>query len=164
MPSINILWEGPFSAQTAEQLTGDTDCGVYAAYGRTPVYGPGTVLLYIGQANAQTFGARIQQHEWRYGGSWNGGAPIQFYVGRLCGYRQPDDDTWGELIDVAERLLIHTHAPSWNSHRINLDLPEKYTDTHVFNWGYYRDLLPEVSGARWYVDPNGLDNIWRVAG
>ena len=92
MTRIDISWKGPLSAQKAEKLRKRKDYGVYAAYGRNLVYGPGTVLLYIGQANGQTFGERIKQHIWRRGGSLFGGTPIQFYVGRLCGNNQPDND------------------------------------------------------------------------
>ena len=161
MPRIDISWEGPLSAEQAEKLNDEErDYGVYAAYGRSSVYGPGSVLLYIGKANEQTFGVRIPQHIW-HGGSRYGGFPMQYHVGRLCGEHQPTNERWGSLIDVAESLLIHSHSPSWNSqHVATLELPEGYENTRVFNWGYYRNLLPEVSGARWYEDPQEIDNIW----
>jgi hypothetical protein len=28
-------------------------------------------------------------------------------------------------------------------------LATELRDVHVLNWGYHRDLLPEVSGLRW---------------
>lgn len=168
MPRIDISWEGPLSAEQAENLVDQgRDYGVYAAYGGSPTYGPGAVLYYIGEANVQTFGARIGGHVWRYGGWWYGGIPMQFHVGRLCGQCQPGADKWEILIKVAERLLIHTHRPLRNSQHIReLNLQEGYTDTHVFNWGYHGDLLPEVSSARWYENPydapHGIDNIWAL--
>ncbi len=61
----------------------------------------------------------------------------------------PSSEEWSHQITIAERMLIFAHWPAGNSSGVNVFLGEEYHDTHVFNWGSYRNLLPEVSGSRY---------------
>lgn len=152
---IHIVWDGPFNREAAFALTEAKDYGVYQIYGSHPVYGS-DVLLYIGKASVQTFGKRMRQHEdWvPYSKDAN---RICYYFGRLIGYpdqpsgvpTQPDEAEWERLIGVAESLLIHSHAPAFNSSNIVQVAPAGIRDVHIMNWDCYRDLLPEISGNFW---------------
>ena len=46
-------------------------------------------------------------------------------------------------------MLIVAHWPAGNSSGLNVFLGEEYHDTHILNWGSYRNLLPEISGSRY---------------
>jgi len=144
---IHIEWEGPFVLEQLSSLKNEEiDYGVYQIYGSHPVYGS-DVLLYIGKADGQTFGVRIkQEYRWEYNEDTKN---IKIYVGRLAGSTTPDDDEWSEQIDLCERLLIYAHGPAYNSRGLNTIPDQRLMNTHVLNWGCYRNLLPEVSGARW---------------
>ena len=142
---IHIDWSGPHTFAEVASFDGPTDFGIYQVYGAHHVYGS-DVLLYIGQAAIQTFAVRFAQHLWCPGN--HDAARLQIYVGRLFGGPTPDNPTWEHHIDMAERLLIQAHKPAENSQKElvrGLDLAH----VHVLNWSQYRDLLPEVSGARW---------------
>lgn len=143
---IHIGWEGPFSFSDALTKSAKKDYGIYQIYGWHPVYGS-DVLLYIGKADRQHFGARLKQESW-----WTLMPDAQrtmVYLGRLSGVVTPNDEVWSDLIGKAERLLIYAHAPAHNAqksiHAIDADLHT----VHIFNWGRHRDLLPELSGSRW---------------
>lgn len=143
---IHIEWEGPYALDRISALTDRTkDYGVYQIYGSHTVYGS-HVLLYIGKADRQTFGVRIKQELWQLN---KDARAVQVYVGRLAGKKTPSLDQWSQDIGDAEKLLIYAHAPASNSQYIN-QIPEQILrDVHVLNWGMHRDLLAEVSGARW---------------
>ncbi len=144
---IHIFWEGPYSLEGLSQLNDESqDYGIYQIYGHHLLYGS-SVLLYIGQANDQTFKKRIKQGHWEYY------EPDlenkQIYVGRLAGHKFVTQDEWAEKIDQAEKLLIYAHAPAYNTSN-TCNIPEPYVlNNHIFNWGKYRSLLPEVSGKRY---------------
>ncbi len=143
---IHVEWGGPHTLDASKALTGPTDYGVYQIYGGHPVYGS-TALLYIGLAAAQYFGKRISQGE-----RWldNRDADrIEVYVGRLAGSQTLGDPTWTQHIELAERLLIYAHSPPMNTRKNLARLEPDLRFIHVLNWGNHRDLLPEVSGARW---------------
>lgn len=143
---IHVDWEGPTSLVDVKNLKGPTDYGVYQVYGGSPVYG-GSSLLYIGRVTDQHFGTRIPQEV-----QWLGNrdaAKVEVYVGRLGGSVTPDNDTWVRLITLAERLLIAAHSPPHNNQKNLGRLEPELWYVHVLNWGSHRDLLPEVSGARW---------------
>lgn len=118
---INIEWDGPYSfwdspsqLKSVSSLMGSTDYGVYQIYGGHPVYG-NSALLYIGMAAAQEFGKRIPQEK-----HWldnRDAGRVEVYVGRLHGNETPDDAAWERLIKLAERLLIHVHAPPMNTQK-----------------------------------------------
>jgi len=57
-------------------------------------------------------------------------------------------DEWNEEIDLAEKLLIYAHCPAANSSSLN-KIPFECANIHILNWGQHRDLMPEVSRARW---------------
>lgn len=150
---INVEWDGPYrfwdspsQLDPVSSLMGPTDYGVYQIYGGHPVYG-NSALLYIGMAVAQEFGKRIlQQKHWLEN---RDAGRVEVYVGRLHGSQTPDDVTWERLIKLAERLLIHVHAPPMNTQKSLARLGPELRLVHVCNWGYHRDLMPEVSGLRW---------------
>ena len=143
---IHLDWEGPFTQSQIHQLSGPSDFGVYQVYGTHPVYGS-NVLLYIGLAESQTFAQRLAQHGWC--NMTSDAKQVSFYIGRLFGYTHPDNDTWGYHIKLAERLLIHAHKPAQNTQKELAGLEKDLWFVHVVNWRHYRDLMPEVSGARW---------------
>ena len=145
---IHIDWTGPFSYDDALNLKNNQkDYGVYQIYGTHPIYGGG-VLIYIGKADRQTFGLRLQQEQhWQFTAD---AAKLEVYVGRLAGYDgTPNSDEWSSQITTAERMLIVAHWPAGNSSGLNVILNEEYHDTHILNWGAHRSLLPEVSGSRY---------------
>ena len=142
---INIDWDGPFTQQQTQDFTGPTDYGVYQLYGRHPVYDtlPGT-LLYIGKAPQQTFATRIEQHAVE---PWTG-TTAAIFVGRFADKQQPGNAEWERYIDEAEKLLIFSHGPAWNSQFIN-HYGDDIRNLHILNWGNYGQLLPEVSRERY---------------
>jgi len=143
---IHLDWEGPFTQSQIQELSGPSDYGVYQVYGTHPVYGS-NVLLYIGLAESQTFAQRLPQHGWC--NMTSDAKQVSFYIGRLFGNTHPDNKTWGYHIKLAERLLIHAHKPAQNTQKELAGLENDLWFVHVVNWRYYRDLMPEVSGARW---------------
>jgi len=150
---IQIDWDGPYYLdQLSELMDNGKDYGVYQIYGKHPVYGS-DVLLYIGKADRQTFGVRISQEGWL---NQNDANNLNIYIGRLHGKQPLSEKVWSKEIDLAERLLLYVHKPSNNSKSISSLVDEELKYVHVLNWGYHRDLLPEVSGARW---TNRLDDI-----
>lgn len=143
---IHIEWEGPYALNTISTLTDRTkDYGIYQIYGSHTVYGS-HVLLYIGKADRQTFGVRITQEFWQLN---KDARAVQVYVGRLAGAQAPSLEQWSRDIADAEKLLIYAHAPASNSQYINQIPEQALRDVHILNWGMHRDLLAEVSGARW---------------
>jgi hypothetical protein len=130
---INIEWDGPYrfwdspsQLDPVSSLTGSADYGVYQIYGGHPVYG-NSALLYIGMATAQEFGKRIpQEKQWLDN---RDAGRVKMYVGRLHGSRTPDDDTWERLIRLAERLLIHVHAPPMNTQKSLSRLGSNYASS-----------------------------------
>lgn len=147
MRYIHVQWDGPYSYKDAVQLKGNADYGVYQIYGSHPIYGS-DVLLYIGKAEIQTFGKRLSQEIWDYHNQDSG--RIAVYVGRIADYKAPPgEEEWNQAITVVERLLIYSHWPAGNSSGLNAAFGDELHNLHVLNWGAYRDLLPEVSGARY---------------
>lgn len=152
---IHLEWEGPTPLKAVSALKEPSDYGVYQIYGAHPVYGS-SCLLYIGLAVSQHFGARItQEREWLYN---HDAGRMEVYVGRLAGSVAPDDATWERHIELAERLLIYAHSPAMNIRRNLASLATELQNVHVLNWGRHRDLLPEVSGARWSDRFNDFPN------
>jgi hypothetical protein len=143
---INVEWDGPFPFSDINKLNGPTDYGIYQIYGGHPVYG-NSALLYVGLAAAQTFGKRVPQE--RHWLDNRDARRVEVYVGRLAGRETPDEDMWGRRIRLAERLLIYAHMPPMNVQKSLGNLACDLRYIHVLNWGYHRDLLPEVSGLRW---------------
>jgi hypothetical protein len=151
---IHIDWDGPYTLAATKKLTGPTDFGVYQIYGGHPVYGS-SALLYIGRAELQKFATRIsQEEEWQYN---RDAQRIEVYVGRLSRSQTLDGDTWNKYIRWAERLLISAHSPPYNQQLSLGELEPQLRSVHILNWGCHRDLLPEVSGARWTTLFVGFD-------
>lgn len=143
---IHIDWEGPYKLDQISELNDDAcDYGIYQVYGTHPIYGADK-LLYIGKADQQTFGVRIRQERWDDTCDSNN---IKLYIGRLSGSKTPTQQQWSKEIGSAERLLIYAHKPAYNSQSIQSRPDGNLCDVHVLNWGYHRELLAEVSGARW---------------
>jgi len=141
---IHIQWEGPFILAEISKLDDLVrDYGVYQVYGHHPTYGPGS-LLYIGQANQQTFCTRLSQENWEIEER-----DFNFFIGRLADTNQPSNDIWDKRIDLAERLLIYAHEPARNSKGLYSIPDEELYDEHILNWGNFGSLLPEVSGLRY---------------
>jgi hypothetical protein len=143
---IHIEWEGPIALKDIGTYTSEEDYGVYQIYGGHPVYGS-DVLLYIGRAVRQHFGVRIAQE--RHWSDNRDADRLAIYLGKFAAEQTPSDDVWGKQIDLAERLLIFAHSPAYNAQKSIRRIDTDLQPVHVFNWGYHRDLLPEVSGARW---------------
>lgn len=144
--TIHIEWDGPYRLDSVKDLVGPTDYGVYQIYGGHPVYGSST-LLYVGLASAQYFGRRIPQEEqWLFN---RDAGRVEVYVGRMSGSKTPPDEIWARDIKLAERLLIYSHSPPMNTQKSLGSLETDLRYVHVLNWGRHRDMLPEVSGARW---------------
>lgn len=155
MEQIHIDWDGPMSVAEASELRGSADYGVYQLCGLHQAHRT-RMLLYIGRAMGVTFGARIRSHNFD---GW-AGSSADIFVGRLCGRERPDDQTWGMQIKRAERLLIFTHAPPWNSSGI-----DNYGDVgnlQILNWGNREQLLAEVSTARWSAVDGKKPSDFRV--
>ena len=145
---IHIDWVSGISLEDSYSLLYPHDYGIYQVYGTHPVYGK-NVLLYIGKARDQKIGERLKQHEKFY---YNQDSDqIQVYTGRIGSNNPKEDyDQWGSLIDIAEKLLIFTHQPAYNSSNINSakDIP---INAHIMNWGNRGMLLPEVSAFRYFA-------------
>jgi hypothetical protein len=143
---INIEWDGHFTFDEVPSLNSGIDYGLYQIYNAHPVYGS-NVLLYIGQAQGQSFAVRIQQEKhWLDNHDFK---RLNVYVGRLAGQTTPSDKIWQDEINWAERLLIFAHSPATNTQKKLGQLESDMESIHVLNWGHRRDLLPEVSGIRW---------------
>lgn len=144
---ILISWEGPFNLDTIKTLNGQKDFGIYQIYGQHPVYGS-NVLLYIGKAEQQTFGTRIQQESnWCYNAD---SKRVEIYVGRLFGEQPISGQDWNNQINIAEKILIHTHWPAGNSSNINsitskVELSEEIKQYNVVNYDQYRSLQSVIS-------------------
>jgi len=148
MHIIHIDWSGPHSvAEMQQAFHSDTCFGLYQVYGPHPVYGS-QQLLYIGKASDRTFSTRLPEHGWIHG--TRDSSQVSIYLGRLCGNATPDNDTWSREIDFAERLLIYAHFPPYNSQKWVVGNDPAIREVHVLNWKQHRDLLPEVSGLRWF--------------
>jgi hypothetical protein len=145
---VNISWRGPFSLKEVESLDDDaSDYGLYQIYAHHPVYG--RALVYIGKAREQTFAQRIPQHDWG-SGSENDPAKVEVYVGRLVGDSTPPLEEWRQQIDAAEKLLVHSHGPAYNTQCIyNAPSEAECGNVRVLNWGACRSVAREVSGIVW---------------
>ena len=153
--NIHIRWDGPYTYKEVLGFDGNADYGLYLITGLHPSYGYGA-LCYIGMADQETFSKRLRQgdHNWQGDMVWGDNtAHLRYYLGRVhkTTNTKPRADKWSTMIKQAERLLIAAHLPSWNSQGIRGIKEEKakeFDDIHVFNWGQYATLFPEVSGAR----------------
>lgn len=144
---INIEWRGGYSVEEIKNFQGENHCGLYQIYGAHPIYGS-NVLLYIGKVSYQDFETRIQQHKndiWAYN---QDSKNISIYIGYLGGNKEVSDNQWDKEITMAEKLLIFTHKPAYNSLNIKT-VKDVDIGLHILNWGSYRSLMPEVSAFRY---------------
>ena len=136
MTEIHLKWRGPYSLEVARGEPGQT-VGLYQYMGMNTVYGP-AALLYIGKSNDQ-ISNRLERHnldEWS-------SLPCGILIGEV---EETNLKSNREAIDLAERLLIYTHSPTWNSANVaSLNFEEMPRDLHIFNWGIRGHLPPEVS-------------------
>ena len=152
---IHIEWDGPFKLDQLSELNNtDIDFGIYQIYGSHPIYGA-DVLLYIAKADRQTFSQRISQEEWIYNCD---SKSVKIYIGRLAGSKTPGANRWSLEIELAEKLLIYAHSPARNTQNLNSIPDTAARDVHILNWGNYRNLLPEVSGARYTSKYDNIKN------
>lgn len=143
MLDIHIRWEGPYSVEEAKGFKSTSDYGLYQFYGEHILYGQDS-LLYFGKAERRTFGERLSEHNWHLWTSSN----VSIYVGRVCSKNALEIKEWWRQIDLAERIILQSHNPSFNCSNLNT-IGHKGTDTRVLNWGVRRQLLPEVTVSRW---------------
>ncbi len=143
MLSIHIIWEGPYTYEDAIKLNSESDYGLYQFYGDHIMYGNDT-LLYLGKAEKQTFGQRISQHNFH---QWTSSCST-IYIGKIASNVVLDVSEWRSQIDLSERIILQSHAPTFNSASLN-NINHSGEDTRVLNWGKRKRLLPEVSISRW---------------
>lgn len=151
---VNIYWDKyEYEESQIKELNAANDYGLYQIYGRHSAYGK-DALLYIGQASSQTFSQRLTKR-WEFIESC--AYPHTMRIGRIVKSNDPSDklewneNRWIEMINHCEKLLLHTHAPAFNkqgnSGLYNID--NSNNNIHIFNWGDFGDLLPEVSSYRY---------------
>ncbi|MFN4315762.1 MAG: hypothetical protein ACK4E0_15810 [Chitinophagaceae bacterium] len=155
MKIVNIFWEKlDFDQDQIRKLNSKTDYGVYQIYGRHNAYGK-DALLYIGQSCGQTFAQRLHQR-WEFTESC--AIPYTLRIGKIVKSNNAEDpqdwpykDRWNEMISNCERLLLHTHAPAFNKQCNSglYDISNEINNIHIFNWGDFGDLLPEISVYRY---------------
>jgi len=143
MIDIHILWDGPYTPEEAKKLNSDSDYGLYQYYGEHILYGVDS-LLYVGKSEKRTFGTRTSEHNWEL---WTS-SKAKIYVGRICSEDELETDEWWRRIDLAERIILQSHNPSFNSSNLNT-INYKGEDTRILNWGMRRQLMAEVSVSRW---------------
>ena len=126
MLTIKIEWSGPYELEEVISKFGDTgkapdydgsDYGLYQIYGEH-VLGDRNALLYIGKATEQTFSTRFKRHK-----HWlKDEDPTRIYLGRIYNgrrhVRKDNWETWKEDVSLAERVLIYTYSPHYNSSSI----------------------------------------------
>lgn len=160
---INIWWEGSFSyKKIIEDKIDDgkydnksTDIGLYAVYGNHILYG-NDVLLYIGITTEQNFKTRLKDR-WIINEN-NDIKNLKIYLGKIY---DPNKTISREIekisIKKAEALLINVLKPAFNSsyiNSINFKKINNEKDFVVFNHNSYKNLLPELSTARWWSFEN----------
>jgi hypothetical protein len=129
---IQIDWEGPYPIEEVRKLNRPIDKGLYQIYAYHPLYGE--CLVYIGLTDT-TFANRISSHKYEKG-SDSDRRRIIYYVGRLIGLETRDCGRWCQEIRQAEMLLIHSHAPAYNSTNIQkLGSSASVANVRVLNWG-----------------------------
>ena len=144
LTDIHIEWEGPLTIEEARMLHSPQDYGLYQYYGEHPAYGS-NALLYVGKAETQTLGSRLSQNDWHI---WSSSI-AEIYIGRICNPEPLSEEKWRENIDLAERIIIFSHSPSFNTKNLNNINCSGDGDVRVLNWGRRNKLLPEISISRW---------------
>ncbi len=137
------------------------DCyGLYYITGSHFIYGNNT-LLYLGKAQEQRFGYRLNQHD--DFDVTNIPSIKQLYIGKFIKRDSVNESNWGDVIDLSEKLIINSIIPAMNSSNIKGILDEKqFGEILICNWNDIGFLLPEISGFRFsskYWDSNKYPEI-----
>lgn len=164
---INIWWEGPYHyhanniKEFQQSLANrETQAGIYQIYGTHPIYGS-KVLLYVGQA--KDFSKRI--HDDRSFSYNADSGNIDVYLGSLFNMNIETKEEYMKYVSIAEALMIYSTQPAHNiefvssefhKNRIYMENKELFLNTRVMNYNRYRDMLPEISGRRWFSED--MDN------
>ena len=157
MKEIHISWHGPYTLNDARTGRQGATYGLYQYIGMHDVYGPGT-LLYLGKAVDRQINSRLSEHVHE---SWSS-LPVDILIGNLATEAKLQNDEWSEQIDLAERLLIYTHSPAWNSSNVKSIDWSSTPPLHIFNWGDRGYLLPEVTTKRWCEVGNAIPTRFNV--
>ena len=165
---INIEWEKVnFEEILLKDYDTNIDYGLYQLYGHHPSYGE-NALLYIGQANDQTFAKRLRKRDEFIECS---ARPSFILLGRIVSSKnEPVEwgiNNWSKIINLAEIMLIKAHMPSMNKKDATGLLGMEYCSPHylIINWGDYGRILPEISTLRlsytyWeYEDPISKEKL-----
>lgn len=152
MPSpILIHWSGPHPESEIPTFNKAHDYGIYMIVGYHITNGPETVL-YIGKAQDQKFATRLGQHGWLSKESM----PVSVYFGRICRQKeapilskQEEEQFWSEAISEAERLLIFSMSPHYNSSNIYWASFEQ--QVVVYNLGRRHRLAPVLDSEFWHI-------------
>lgn len=125
----------------------ESDCyGLYYITGSHFLYGQNT-LLYLGKSQDQRFGYRLSQHsDFDF---TNVPRINKLYIGKLLNRDDGNSKSWGEAINLSEKLFINSLLPAMNSQNIKGILDnEIYGEIVICNWNDIGFLLPEISGYR----------------
>lgn len=153
MTTIVIEWtKFAYNEEQIKKLSTSNDYGLYQIYGWHPAYGK-NALLYIGRSVGQPFAKRLYER-WDLIETYF--APHTIRVGRIVKDNKQTNSvdspkpTRSELIRLAEKLLLHTHAPALNKQDISglLNIKNENDHIHIINWGDFGTLLPELSTYR----------------
>jgi len=154
MQVFHFTWESydwtemvSLKLDSSSHLLNKPDCyGLYYITGSHFIYGQNT-LLYLGKAQEQRFGYRLNQHEDFC--VTNIARINRVYIGKLLKRDDVTEENWGDAIDLSEKLLINSIIPAMNSNHIKWVLDENtYGNIHICNWNDIGFLLPEISGCR----------------
>lgn len=141
MKIIELMWTGPLSFNDTAELNGNSDYGIYQIYGTHAIFGS-NALLYIGQANDGVFSRRLSKHSKSDRFFWEA-STLEIYVGRIGSDNKepPDDIQWRNEINDAERFLIFTCTPPYNSQCIQSPGQKPQDPLLILNHGR-RNRLP----------------------
>jgi len=154
MRIFHFLWESfkwedviNENLNASDHFLNKPDCfGIYYITGSHFIYGQNT-LLYLGKAQEQRFGYRLNQHD--DFDITNIPAIKYLYIGKLLNRDDGNFNSWGDAINLSEKLFINSLLPAYNSQNIKGILQEdQYADIHICNWNDIGILLPEISGLR----------------
>lgn len=123
------------------------DCyGLYYITGSHFVYGQNT-LLYFGKSQDQRFGYRLYKHS--DFDITNIPRINKLYIGKLLNRDDGNKETWGDAINLSEKVFINCLLPAMNSQNVKGILDQEvYGDLMICNWNDIGLLLPEISGYR----------------
>ena len=148
---ILLHWSGPYAIDQIEQHNKAEDYGLYMIVGTHITHGPET-LLYLGKAESQKFAVRLSQHDWLEQESM----PVQIYLGRILAKdfhvdsNKTMDEQWTHAINEAERLMIFSLSPHYNSS--NVYWANFQEQVVVYNLGRRHRLPTVLDSEFWKMD------------